>query len=105
VQRSLERLGVTDNVPVITGDRVRHAKPDPDLFVAAADALHHPVDQSIVVGDSIWDLLAARRAGALGIGVLTGGYGAHELSRASAYRVYNDPADLLQHLQEVGIRD
>jgi phosphoglycolate phosphatase-like HAD superfamily hydrolase len=58
-----------------------------------------------VVGDSVWDLLAARRAGALGVGLLSGGYGADELQSAGVYRVYADPADLLAHLDEVGIRD
>ena len=59
---------------------------------------------SVVVGDSIWDLLAARRARALSVGLLSGGYGREELERAGAYRVYNDPADLLRHLDEVGVR-
>ena len=58
----------------------------------------------MVVGDSVWDLLAARRARTLGIGVLSGGYGKEELERAGAYRVYEDPADLLAHLDEVGVR-
>jgi phosphoglycolate phosphatase-like HAD superfamily hydrolase len=49
-------------------------------------------------------LLAARRARALGVGVLSGGYGQDELERAGAYRVYQDPADLLRHLDEVGVR-
>jgi len=57
-----------------------------------------------VVGDSVWDLLAARRAHALGVGLLSGGYGQDELERAGAYRVYQDPADLLRHLDEVGVR-
>jgi phosphoglycolate phosphatase-like HAD superfamily hydrolase len=57
-----------------------------------------------VVGDSVWDLLAARRAGSLGVGVLSGGYGEDELYRAGAYRVYQDPADLLAHLDELGVR-
>jgi phosphoglycolate phosphatase-like HAD superfamily hydrolase len=83
---------------------VAHAKPDPDLFIAAAEALRSPIEHSIVVGDSIWDLLAARRARALGIGLLSGGYGEDELQRAGAYRVYQDPADLLAHLDEVGVR-
>jgi phosphoglycolate phosphatase-like HAD superfamily hydrolase len=52
----------------------------------------------------VWDLLAARRARALGIGLLSGGYGEEELERAGAYRVYQDPADLLKHLDEVGVR-
>jgi HAD superfamily hydrolase (TIGR01549 family) len=101
----LENLGVDPQaVPVVTRDQVRYAKPDPDLFLAAADALGHPIESACVVGDSIWDMLAARRAGALGVGLLSGGYGEDELVRASAYRVYQDPADLLNHIDEVGGR-
>ena len=102
---NIERLGVDMNrTPVITRDMVRYAKPDPDLFLAAAERLGVDIEQSMVVGDSIWDLLAARRARALGIGLLSGGYGEDELVRAAAYRVYEDPADLLRHLDEVGVR-
>jgi len=100
----LELLGVPPGVPVITRDQVEHAKPDPDLFLAAAARLDVPIDACVVVGDSVWDLLAARRARALGVGVLSGGYGQDELERAGAYRVYQDPADLLRHLDEVGVR-
>jgi len=57
-----------------------------------------------VVGDAIWDMLAATRARALGIGLLSGGYGREELQQAGAIRVYDDPADLLQHIDEVGGR-
>jgi len=89
---------------VVTRDKVRYAKPDPDLFLAAAEMLGAEIGTSVVVGDSVWDLLAARRAGALGIGLLSGGYGQDELERAGAYRVYQDPADLLEHLDEVGAR-
>jgi HAD superfamily hydrolase (TIGR01549 family) len=100
----LEALGVPPDVPVITRDRVERAKPDPDLFLAAADALAFPVEDCIVVGDSVWDLLAARRARALGVGLLSGGYGQDELERAGAFRVYEDPADLLRHRDELGLR-
>src|SRR5262249_26386549 len=100
---TLQILGVSPDVPVVTRDQVRHAKPDPDLFLAAAEALQAPIEHAMVVGDSIWDLLAARRAGALGIGLLSGGYGADELQSAGAYRVYEDPADLLAHLDEIGV--
>ena len=93
-----------DGVPVVTRDQVAHAKPDPDLFLAAADRLGADIEHSVVVGDSVWDLLAARRARALGVGFLSGGYGEDELARAGAYRVYQDPADLLAHLDEVGVR-
>jgi len=101
---SLRLLDISDDVPIITRDQVRHAKPDPDLFLTAADKLGVAIRDSVVVGDSIWDLLAARRARALGVGLLSGGYGREELERAGAYRVYNDPADLLRHLDEVGVR-
>jgi phosphoglycolate phosphatase-like HAD superfamily hydrolase len=83
---------------------VEHAKPDPDLFLAAADRLRADIHACMVVGDSVWDLLSARRAKALGIGLLSGGYGQDELERAGAYRVYQDPLDLLHHLDEVGAR-
>ena len=101
---SLRLLGINTDVPIITRDMVQHAKPDPDLFLAAAEKLGVDISDSVVVGDSIWDLLAARRARALGVGLLAGGYGREELERAGAYRVYNDPADLLRHLDEVGVR-
>ena len=103
-QPMLEMLQLGPGVPVITRDQVQHAKPDPDLFLAAAERLGVPVDESVVVGDSVWDLLAARRARALGVGLLSGGYGEDELESAGAYRVYQDPADLGRHLDEVGVR-
>lgn len=101
---ALKTLGVSQNLPVITRDQVHHAKPDPDLFLAAAGRLGVSIHDSIVVGDSVWDLLAARRARALGVGLLSGGYGEEELERAGAYRVYQDPEDLLNHLDEIGLR-
>ena len=101
---SVKMLGIGSDVLLITRDQVAHAKPDPDLFLAAAERLGKPIEHSVVVGDSIWDLLAAQRARALGVGLLSGGYGAEELQRAGAYRVYEDPADLLAHLDEVGVR-
>ena len=101
---TLELLGVPPEVPVVTRNQVARAKPDPDLFLAAAERLGADVTDAVVVGDSVWDLLAARRARALGIGLLSGGYGREELERAGAYRVYEDPADLLLHLDEVGVR-
>ncbi|HWO71035.1 MAG TPA: HAD family hydrolase [Actinomycetota bacterium] len=101
---AIASLGVPEGVPVVTRDQVSRAKPDPDLFLAAAERLGVDIADSVVVGDSVWDLLAARRARALGVGLLSGGYGADELERAGAYRVYEDPADLLRHLDEVGVR-
>ena len=97
-------LGVPDGVPVVTRDLVPHAKPDPDLFLEAVRQLGVAAEHAMVVGDSVWDMLAAQRARTLAIGVLSGGYGTGELERAGAYRVYDDPADLLAHLDEVGVR-
>ena len=101
----LKILGVDPaKTVVITRDLVRYAKPDPDLFLAAAEGLGVDITSACVVGDSIWDMLAAQRARALGIGYLSGGYGTEELERSGAYRVYEDPADMLTHIDEVGGR-
>jgi HAD superfamily hydrolase (TIGR01509 family) len=101
---ALDLLGLPEDTPMVTRDLVRHAKPDPDLFLAAAALLGVDPRHTMVVGDSVWDLLAARRAGALGIGLQSGGYGREELERAGAYRVYADPAEMLARLDEAGVR-
>jgi HAD superfamily hydrolase (TIGR01549 family) len=102
---SLAALGVDpQRTPVVTRDQVRYAKPDPDLFMEAAKRLGARIETATVVGDSIWDMLAATRCRALGVGLLTGGYGAAELREAGAIRVYEDPADLFHHIDEVGGR-
>lgn len=93
-----------ERVPVVTRDMVKYAKPDPDPFLAAAEKVGKGIETAVIVGDSIWDMLAARRCRGLGVGLLSGGYGADELERAGAVRVYEDPADLLTHLDEVGGR-
>jgi HAD superfamily hydrolase (TIGR01549 family) len=102
---NLAALGVDPaRSAVVTRDQVRYAKPDPDLFIAAAERLGAPIETAMVVGDAIWDMLAATRARALGVGLLSGGYGADELRQAGAIRVFEDPADLLAHIDEVGGR-
>ena len=101
---ALALLAIPKGTPIITRDQVAYAKPNPDLFLAAAAHLGRAPADCFVVGDSVWDLLAARRAGSLGIGLLSGGYGKEELEMAGAYRVYGDPAELLTHLDELGIR-
>jgi HAD superfamily hydrolase (TIGR01509 family) len=101
---AVELLGLDRRPVMVTRDEVPHAKPDPDLFVAAAGRLGVDVVDTTIVGDSIWDMLAALRARSLGVGLLSGGFGEDELLRASAMRVYDDPADLLAHLDEVGVR-
>jgi HAD superfamily hydrolase (TIGR01509 family) len=102
---NLAALGVDPaTAVVVTRDDVKYAKPDPDLFIAAAERLGVSIEHTVVVGDSIWDMLAARRCRSLGVGLLSGGYGMDELERAGALRVYEDPADLLLHLDEVAAR-
>lgn len=102
---NLAALGVDyHKAVVVTRDQVRFAKPDPDLFEEAARRLDVPIERAIVVGDSIWDMLAAARCKALGVGLLSGGYGQDELERSGALRVYDDPDDLLRHIDEVASR-
>jgi HAD superfamily hydrolase (TIGR01509 family) len=103
-RHALKLLKLHNDVPIVTRDDVRFAKPDPDLFLAAGQRLNVSMSRCVIVGDSVWDLLAARRAFGLGVGLLSGGYGREELERAGAYRVYQDPAELLRHLDEVGMR-
>ena len=102
---NLELLGADpERTAMITRDDVHRAKPDPDLFLAAAARLNTDIESAMIVGDSIWDMLAARRARGLGVGLLSGGYGQDELERSGAIRVYEDPADLLLHIDEIGGR-
>ena len=102
---NLESLKINpQSATIVTRDQVNYAKPDPDLFIEAARRLGTSTNGSYVVGDSIWDMIASARCGALGIGLLSGGYGRDELERAGALRVYDDPADMLLHLDELAPR-
>ena len=103
IDASLEALGVGDDVVVVERGDVLRAKPEPDLFLACQQRMGLQVDDVTVVGDAVWDLLAARRAGMLSVGLLTGGYGEDELVRAGAFRVYRDAAELDASLDELGI--
>lgn len=89
--------------PVITADDVQEAKPAPDLFEFAASKLGKDPGECFVVGDSVWDILAARRMKASAIGVRTGGFHAHELQEAGAYRVYSDALEFSDSLEQLGI--
>ncbi len=102
-KRLVNILGLTQAVPLVTGDDVAEAKPSPDVFMLAAERLGTSVSESVIVGDSPWDLLAAARKNGLGVGLLCGGYSADELWTAGAIRVYEGPADFLLHLEDVGI--
>jgi HAD superfamily hydrolase (TIGR01509 family) len=103
IDASLDALGVPPETVVVERGDVARAKPEPDLFVECARRLNADRGDCYVVGDAVWDLLAARRAGMLSVGLLTGGYGSDELERAGAYRVYRDAAELHVSLDELGI--
>lgn len=99
----LRKLEIPRPRVVITGDDVEKAKPSPDVFVLAAERLEVPIENCIVVGDSPWDMLAAGRRRALGVGILAGGYSKGELEEAGAFRIYSDPAEMLSHIEDLGI--
>jgi len=103
IDASLEALKVGEEVVLVERGDVLRAKPEPDLFLACQQRLGVSVEDCYVVGDAVWDLLAARRAGMLSIGLLSGGYGEDELSRAGAFRVYHDPLELHRSLDELGV--
>jgi HAD superfamily hydrolase (TIGR01509 family) len=103
IDSSLAVLGVPSETVVVPRGEVARAKPEPDLFLECARRLSVEPGDCFVIGDAVWDLLAARRARMLSIGLLSGGYGSAELLDAGAYRVYRDAAELLASLDELGI--
>jgi HAD superfamily hydrolase (TIGR01509 family) len=103
IDASLDALGVPDDTPVVARGDVTRAKPEPDLFLACAERLDVDPAECYVIGDAVWDLLAARRAGMLSVGLLSGGYGYDELLQAGAFRVYHDAEELRVSLDELGI--
>ena len=103
INPSLKALGVTKDTVVVERGDVARAKPEPDLFLECSERLGVEVKDCYVVGDAVWDLMAARRAGMLSVGLLSGGYGEDELVRAGAFRVFRDAADLHNYLDELGV--
>jgi HAD superfamily hydrolase (TIGR01509 family) len=103
IDASLKALGAPPDMVVVERGDVARAKPEPDLFVECARRLGVDPGLCYVIGDAVWDLLAARRAGMLSVGLLSGGYGGDELERAGAYRVYRDAAELRGSLDELGV--
>ena len=103
INASLEALGVNPQTIVVERGDVERAKPEPDLFLRCQQLLGVNAGECYVVGDAVWDLLAARRARMLSIGLLSGGYGEDELLQAGAFRVYRDAAELKNSLDELGI--
>jgi HAD superfamily hydrolase (TIGR01549 family) len=103
IDSSLTALGVPADTVVIARGDVLRAKPEPDLFLKCQENMGVAIADCYVIGDAVWDLLAARRAGMLSVGLLSGGYGWDELTSAGAFRVYRDAADLHRSLDELGV--
>jgi HAD superfamily hydrolase (TIGR01549 family) len=95
VKHYVELLEARDFLEDFTdsGD-VSATKPDPDLIESALENAGADADEAVMVGDSIWDLKAASRAGVVAVGVLTGGFGKAELLEAGAAKVIESVADL-----------
>ena len=102
-KKSLKALSLSSSAVVVDGDMVKQVKPEPDLFLMCQQKLQVDRTQCLVVGDAVWDVHAARRAGILSVGLLTGGFGEQELYNAGAMRVYRDAAELLADIDELGI--
>ena len=99
---------MTKEAVVVERGDVARAKPEPDLLLECQERLGVEVKDCYVVGDAVWDVMAARRARMLSGGLLTvrllgGGYGEDELVRAGAFRVFRDAADLRNYLDELGV--
>ena len=97
--RRLRELGVPYGIA--TSGRRPDINPSLEMLGVPPDTVD--VRDCFVIGDAVWDLLAARRASMLSVGVLSGGYGAEELVRAGAFRVYRDARELNESLDELGI--
>jgi HAD superfamily hydrolase (TIGR01549 family) len=101
IEKRVEMIGAGDAVTHVThSGEVDASKPDPEIFRTAMEAAGLDRDDCVVVGDSVWDVQAATAAGVACIGVECGGVSAAELREAGAIAVYEDPAALLESLDE-----
>jgi HAD superfamily hydrolase (TIGR01509 family) len=92
-------LGADEVVDAATSaDDVESSKPSPEIFLTAMETAHVDPERAIAVGDSIWDIKAARAAGIGCIGLESGGFSQHELSEEGALFVYRDAKELLDQL-------
>jgi phosphoglycolate phosphatase-like HAD superfamily hydrolase len=79
-------------------DDVANSKPDPEVFVTAMKSASIDPRRALAIGDSVWDIRAARAAGIACITVETGGFSQHELDEEGSARVYRDVSELLSQL-------
>ena len=101
----LEAVDAMDAIDeIVNADDVERSKPAPDVFTAALDKTGLDPADCIVVGDTTWDVEAARKAGLETVCVLTGGTSREELGSAGAIEVYEDVAELLDKLDESALK-
>ncbi|MET9542620.1 HAD family hydrolase [Streptomyces sp. NPDC006553] len=81
-----------------TSDDVEEGKPAPEPVRHALRLAGVPPERAVFVGDTVWDMQAATRAGVTAVGLLCGGIPRTDLEEAGAAAVYRDPTDLLAHL-------
>lgn len=82
-----------------SADDVEEAKPDPGIVRVALERAGVAADEAVFIGDSVWDMQAAGRAGVIAFGLRSGGVSDAELRAAGASAVFDDPADLLDELR------
>ncbi|MFN2622182.1 MAG: HAD family hydrolase [Chthoniobacterales bacterium] len=80
-----------------TSDQVAHSKPYADVFIAALNMLKVPASDAVAIGDTPYDVEAAKKIELPVIGVLCGGFSEQVLRDEGAIAIYRDPADLLEH--------
>ncbi|MFF3006748.1 HAD family hydrolase [Kitasatospora sp. NPDC057940] len=94
-------LDADDAITAVTGaDDVQTSKPAPDLVRAALDKAAARPDEAVFIGDTLWDVQAAARAGVPCIGVLSGGWAERDLRAAGALEVHQDVGKLLDQLPD-----
>jgi HAD superfamily hydrolase (TIGR01509 family) len=95
----LAAIDADDAIDAVTSaGEVESAKPAPDLFCEALEAAGTAPEATVVVGDTVWDVEAARKAGLPCVAVLSGGISRAKLEEAGAIAVYEDVAALLDGL-------
>jgi HAD superfamily hydrolase (TIGR01549 family) len=105
VERALDLLDARELADGWTnGDDVEATKPAPDLLHVALEKIGEPADApSVVIGDSVYDVEAAKKAGMPSLVVRSGGFGDDELRNAGALGIYDTPGDLAAALDETGL--
>ncbi|TBN58343.1 HAD family hydrolase [Glaciihabitans arcticus] len=94
----LKVLDVDEHLHAVTSaDDVETAKPEPDIIHVALEKGEVAGDRAVMIGDSVWDVIAAGKAGVPCIALLSGGTGRAELLEAGAVAVFDDIADLHEH--------